>query len=201
MMRSGFTPLPLHEGDHVAPGCTQHTRTPVPFVSARSTCARPVTPNLANMQRILVFNADRVMPKVFAAFGWLSPWRGVAPTAWFYFAIRGLPFPEALRDTDGDGAPDWCEFVAGTDPENAASVLMIRRDGYDSVAQNLQISWPGVSNRFYTVESTSNSLGNWVPLNGSIRLPGTGQRIESVLSAAGVAARSFRVMCESTNGL
>ena len=47
MMRSGATPLALHEGDHVAPGCTQHTRTPTAFVSARTTFARPVTPNFA----------------------------------------------------------------------------------------------------------------------------------------------------------
>lgn len=27
------------------------------------------------------------------AFGWLTPWHGIAPTAWLYFAIKGLPFP------------------------------------------------------------------------------------------------------------
>jgi hypothetical protein len=27
------------------------------------------------------------------AFGWLSRWSGVAPTAWLYFAITGQPFP------------------------------------------------------------------------------------------------------------
>jgi hypothetical protein len=26
-------------------------------------------------------------------FGWLTTWRGLAPTAWFYFAITGAPFP------------------------------------------------------------------------------------------------------------
>src|SRR6478735_6623099 len=47
MMRSGFTPDVDHEGDHVAPGCTQQTRMPWFFVSARSTLAMPVTPNFA----------------------------------------------------------------------------------------------------------------------------------------------------------
>lgn len=27
------------------------------------------------------------------AFGWLTTWRGLAPTAWLYFAITGTPFP------------------------------------------------------------------------------------------------------------
>jgi hypothetical protein len=29
------------------------------------------------------------------AFGWLVRWRGIAPTAWLYFAVKGLPFPSA----------------------------------------------------------------------------------------------------------
>ena len=39
---SGFTPLALHEGDQVAPGCTQHTRTPVPSRELRSQAASGV---------------------------------------------------------------------------------------------------------------------------------------------------------------
>jgi hypothetical protein len=26
-------------------------------------------------------------------FGWLTPWTGLAPTLWLYFAITGTPFP------------------------------------------------------------------------------------------------------------
>ena len=29
------------------------------------------------------------------AFGWHTPWSGLAPTAWFYFAITGAPFPRS----------------------------------------------------------------------------------------------------------
>ena len=31
------------------------------------------------------------------AFGWLITWSGLAPTAWFYFAIAGAPFPHSNR--------------------------------------------------------------------------------------------------------
>jgi hypothetical protein len=28
-----------------------------------------------------------------SGFGWLTPWRGLAPTLWLYFAVTGMPFP------------------------------------------------------------------------------------------------------------
>jgi hypothetical protein len=50
------------------------------------------------------------------SFGWLSPWSGLAPTAWLYFAITGLPFPmegSFLRgDATGDGFLDISDPVA-----------------------------------------------------------------------------------------
>ena len=41
-------------------------------------------------------------------FGWLSPWSGLAPTAWFYFAITGNPFisiPKGDLNIDSEITP------------------------------------------------------------------------------------------------
>ncbi len=38
--------------------------------------------------------------------GWLSPWSGVAPTSWLYFALTGLPFPLELPVARGDANAD-----------------------------------------------------------------------------------------------
>jgi len=50
------------------------------------------------------------------AFGWLTRWSGLAPTAWLYFAIKGLPFPlppPAMRgDANGDGIRDIADAIA-----------------------------------------------------------------------------------------
>jgi hypothetical protein len=39
-----------------------------------------------------------------SCFGWLSPWSGIAPTAWFYFAITGDPFRFIMTFDTGTGA-------------------------------------------------------------------------------------------------
>ena len=55
----------------------------------------------------------------------------------------------AVLDLDGDGAPAWAEFAAGTVPTNPASVLAITQllREHDGVV----LSWPGVSGRVYNV--------------------------------------------------
>jgi len=83
------------------------------------------------------------------AFGWLTSWHGIAPTAWLYFAVDGLPFPQAI-DSDGDGMADWAEYVAGTDPSNALSVLKI--SGLQKVSNAWAVSWQSVTNRTYYLQ-------------------------------------------------
>lgn len=50
------------------------------------------------------------------AFGWLTPWSGLAPTAWLCFAVRGLPFPLRFSldrgDVNGDGGLDIADPLA-----------------------------------------------------------------------------------------
>lgn len=129
------------------------------------------------------------------AFGWLSHWRGVAPTAWLYFAIRGLPFPEASRDSDGDGQPDWAEFVTGNDPQSATNFFTVTRAEL-GLAERLRFSWPSRTNRFYTVVRATNLAGPWVPEAGSAPMPGTGAELEFTGPATN-RSQFFRVRCES----
>lgn len=51
------------------------------------------------------------------AFGWLTTWHGIAPTAWFYFAVKGGPFHKGLTPPDltmvaAARAPDGYTFSA-----------------------------------------------------------------------------------------
>ena len=126
------------------------------------------------------------------AFGWLTRWRGVAPTAWLFFALTGPPFPESARDTDGDGQPDWAEFVAGTDPMDPASFFVLRNIVSDPASATFGFSWASVTNRFYTVLSAPTPSRNWESVPSYEHVPGTGLALEFSTSL-GTQTRFFRV--------
>ncbi|MFO1513944.1 MAG: hypothetical protein U1F83_13675 [Verrucomicrobiota bacterium] len=131
------------------------------------------------------------------AFGWLAHWRGLAPTCWLHFAIRGLPFPESTRDTDGDGQPDWAEFVTGNDPQDPTNFFAVDRVEFQSAPGRLQFSWPSRTNRFYTVLSATNLAGAWIPEISFRHVPAAGPRLEFSTTPTGSALKYFRVQCEA----
>ena len=66
-------------------------------------------------------------------------------------------------DTDGDGATDYAEFVAGTSPNRADSVLelmapTLQPDG------GLKFDWPTVPGRAYRLVASAD-LVNWTPVS------------------------------------
>ena len=67
-------------------------------------------------------------------------------------------------DSDHDGMTDYAEFIAGTDPTNAASKLI-----FTSVTpitnHSVQIQWAAIPGRSYQVQ-TSTNLNTWTPISG-----------------------------------
>ena len=57
-------------------------------------------------------------------------------------------------DSDGDGMNNWQEFIAGTNPTNAASVLMLQTPAI--AVSNATITWNSVTNVTYYVQRSSN---------------------------------------------
>jgi hypothetical protein len=88
-------------------------------------------------------------------------------------------------DTDGDGMSDYAEFLAGTNPTNAASNLKIltatrQADGH------VALEWSAVPGRSYQLESSSD-LNNWTPINDwtkAVSSPGTFTTTNAVSGAA-----------------
>jgi formylglycine-generating enzyme required for sulfatase activity len=64
------------------------------------------------------------------------------------------------RDSDEDGMNDAQELIAGTFPTNAASVLDIQ---FNSTGSANELTWYGVSGRFYQLEYTDVLASNWIP--------------------------------------
>jgi hypothetical protein len=78
---------------------------------------------------------------------------------------------DAHTDTDSDGASDYAEFVAGTDPNNPDSWLKAPQPAFRPDGQ-LELSWPSIRSRNYRVEGSSD-LTLWTPVSDWIRAEGT----------------------------
>ena len=88
-----------------------------------------------------------------------------------YFGSAPASHP-GTTDTDHDGMTDLAEFLAGTNPTNAASVLRFLHP----VVQNtgaVRFDWPTVPERSYRLTASDNSLTNWVPATDWTRANGT----------------------------
>ena len=72
--------------------------------------------------------------------------------------------PEA--DPDGDGLNNRQEFLAGTDPNRADSVLQI--DYVRRVDGGFELRWKTVPGRFYKIAVADSLSGPFLPLEESI---------------------------------
>jgi len=65
-------------------------------------------------------------------------------------------------DTDGDGMPDYAEFIAGTDPTNSASNLKFLSATLQT-NRVVKFQWSSIPGRIYQVQGSTN-LQVWAPL-------------------------------------
>jgi len=96
-------------------------------------------------------------------------------------------WPAASADTDGDGASNLEEFLAGTDPTSSASVL---RAELVASAQGLFLQWNTQQSLVYQLQSSSD-LKQWSNL-GQPRLAVSSKDVTAVNSPVGT--RYYRVL-------
>jgi hypothetical protein len=96
------------------------------------------------------------------------------PPQWWVLSHFGLEVGgpggayDESRDSDGDGVSDEAEFVAGTNPTNAASVLSIERVTPLADGQGCVVEWASEAGRYYTLERCA-ALGEaYQPVAGNI---------------------------------
>jgi hypothetical protein len=100
----------------------------------------------------------------------------------------------ALGDQDGDGIPTWQEYIAGTDPQNAASAFALSISA--SNGQQV-VSFPTVMTspqyrlqRYYAIQRcTSLATQTWQGIDGATNIAGLGQTV--VLTNALFAPNAF----------
>jgi hypothetical protein len=97
---------------------------------------------------------------------------------------------DASLDADGDTMSNLAEFVAGTDPTNAASYLKLDALVPDAPAQ---VTFEAVSNRTYTVEYTDTlAVAPWVKL-ADVAARAT-NRVETVSDPSPNPRRFYRLV-------
>lgn len=99
----------------------------------------------------------------------------------------------AMSDTDGDGVKAWAEYIAGTQPTNENSKLVIVSAAFSNGLPILK--WVGTTNAInpYIIQWTSNllSISSWATITGGLqRTEGTN---EVTLPAPPVSPAFLRV--------
>ena len=106
-----------------------------------------------------------------------------------YFSQTGLV--TAVSDHDHDGLKDVAEFMAGTNPTNAASCLAIGSASPPSATNAVaQVEWQSVADKFYRIDRATNLLATpaFVPVAHDIRgLAGTTRWTDTAPSSGGVS--------------
>jgi len=105
-----------------------------------------------------------------------SSWGDGIPDTWrlIYFGAISNLLSAADLDADGDGASNWQEYVAGTNPMDPTSVLTLTPV---APAPNFSLQWPSVPGKTYMVQSAVSLFStNWTIMASN--LPGTGQLMQ-----------------------
>jgi len=107
------------------------------------------------------------------------------PVEWMalYF---GEDWPAASLDSDGDGDSNRDEYLRGTDPRDASSVL---RPSLRSTGQGLFLDWPTMPGLMYQVQSSDSAGGPWVNVGGPRFAAGTNDSVY----VGGASAGFYRV--------
>jgi hypothetical protein len=110
---------------------------------------------------------------------WEARYWGSSPAIW----------PAANVDSDGDGATNLQEFLAGTDPTDANSVLRVQ---LIASTQGTRLSWNSQPGLMYQVQVSRNSVaGSWINLGTPRFAAGTS---DSVLEGLANESAYYRVI-------
>ncbi|MBI3415410.1 MAG: hypothetical protein HY043_08830 [Verrucomicrobia bacterium] len=108
-----------------------------------------------------------------------------------YFGSVGSAQAAANADPDGDGIPNWAEFKAGTNPNDAQSALRLSHKP-GALDNGFTLQWPTVADKIYLIEcAPALTASDWLVI--SPRIVGTGQPAEFTHAQSGAGAQFYRV--------
>ena len=118
---------------------------------------------------LLMMDSDRTVVAVFAEMLTTN-----YPTPYWWLALKGYTndFETAVTQVGANGMPLWQSYVAGLDPNDPQSRLLLSAQPLPN-ATGCVLAWNTVSNRLYTVWAATHLTEVFAPLEGAIDLPWT----------------------------
>jgi hypothetical protein len=83
------------------------------------------------------------------------------PNAWEFLHFGSSTGAAPDADDDGDRLSNQVEFIAGTDPRSAGSLLTVNSMLADTNTATLVFRWPSVTGRVYSILRATNMLGTF----------------------------------------
>lgn len=114
------------------------------------------------------------------------------PDSWRlrHFNTVNNQLSRALADADGDGVPNWMEFKAGTNPNDAASRLRLQTGRQTD--RTVVLRWPTAANKRYVIEVSDDLSGtNWTPVASDVAGDGLMKEFKDLEPGGGL--RFYRV--------
>lgn len=134
-----------------------------PCINAGNNASAPAGPDLDGNPRIAGGTVD------IGAYEFQSP---VSKISYAWLQQFGLPINDCTdtADPDGDGMNNWQEWVCGTNPTNALSVLRMLPPS--TAASGFNVSWQSVTTRNYVLERSTNLVAQPAFLPLATNIPG-----------------------------
>ena len=115
------------------------------------------------------------------------------PTPHAWLAANGYTndFENAVTTVGANGYLLWQSYVAGLDPNNAASQLLLA-GAVGTESNSFVLGWNTVTGRVYSIWSATNPAAGFAPLAGATNLPWTVTGVTNVIDP-GTGSEFFRL--------
>ena len=112
-----------------------------------------------------------------------------------FFGSASNPSAADNADPDGDGVPNWMEYVAGTNPTNAASVFEFSSAAFNNEGlQGVALNWLTAPAKKYVLESQSILGGNeWTPISTNT---GDGNNFQLLITNYSGNSRFYQILLQ-----